>query len=49
VVVTEKDWVKLPPWFKEFDHVAALRIEMVLDDEEAFWAALASLVPALCA
>jgi hypothetical protein len=42
VVVTEKDWVKLPAWFnKETDQVAALRIEMVLDDEEAFWAALA--------
>jgi tetraacyldisaccharide 4'-kinase len=47
VVVTEKDWVKLPAWFKEMDQVAALRIEMVLDDEEAFWTALASLVPAL--
>ena len=47
VVVTEKDWVKLPAWFKEIDQVAALRIEMVLDDEEAFWTALASLTPAL--
>jgi tetraacyldisaccharide 4'-kinase len=47
VVVTEKDWVKLPAWFKEMDQVAALRIKMVLDDEEAFWTALASLVPAL--
>jgi tetraacyldisaccharide 4'-kinase len=47
VVVTEKDWVKLPAWFKEIDQVAALRIEMVLDDEEAFWTALASLVPTL--
>jgi tetraacyldisaccharide 4'-kinase len=47
IVVTEKDWVKLPSWFKEMDQVAALRIEMVLDDETAFWAALASLVPAL--
>jgi tetraacyldisaccharide 4'-kinase len=47
VVATEKDWVKLPPWFKEMDQVAALRIEMVLDNEEAFWAALKSLVPAL--
>lgn len=47
VVVTEKDWVKVPAWFKELDQVAALRIEMVLDDEEAFWTALKSLVPAL--
>ena len=47
VVVTEKDWVKLPAWFKELDQVAALRIEMVLDDEEAFWTALESLVPTL--
>jgi len=47
VVVTEKDWVKLPAWFKELDQVAALRIEMVLDDEEAFWTAIKSLVPTL--
>jgi tetraacyldisaccharide 4'-kinase len=47
VVVTEKDWVKLPAWFKEMDRVAALRIEMILDDEEAFWTALKSLVPSL--
>jgi tetraacyldisaccharide 4'-kinase len=47
VVVTEKDWVKLPLWFKELERVFALRIEMVLDDEEAFWAALSSVVPAL--
>ncbi len=47
VVATEKDWVKLPAWFKDIDQVSALRIEMVLDNEEAFWAALASLVPAL--
>ena len=47
VVVTEKDWVKLPAWFKELDQVAALRIEMILDNEEAFWAALKSLVPTL--
>lgn len=47
VVVTEKDWVKLPAWFKNMDQVSALRIEVVLDDEEAFRAALKSLVPAL--
>ncbi len=47
VVVTEKDWVKLPAWFREMDQVAALRIDMVLDDEGAFWTALASLVPTL--
>jgi tetraacyldisaccharide 4'-kinase len=47
MVVTEKDWVKLPAWFKEMDQVVALRIEMVLDDDEAFWTALDSLVPTL--
>jgi tetraacyldisaccharide 4'-kinase len=47
VIVTEKDWVKLPLWFTEMDQIAALRIEMVLDNEEAFWAALKSFVPAL--
>ncbi len=45
VVVTEKDWVKLPAWFREMDQVAALRIEMALDDEAAFWTALQALVP----
>ena len=36
VVVTEKDWVKLPDWFKAMDRVFALRIDMALDNEEAF-------------
>jgi len=47
VVLTEKDWVKLPEWFKEMEQVQALRIEMILDDEEAFWAAVQQLVPFL--
>ncbi len=47
VVFTEKDWVKLPQWIKEMDHVAALRIEMVLEDEPGFWNALGALIPAL--
>ncbi len=47
VVFTEKDWVKLPRWIKEIEHVAALRIEMVLEDEPGFWTALGALIPAL--
>lgn len=36
IVVTEKDWVKLPPWFTERDQVRALRIGIQLEDERAF-------------
>ncbi len=36
VVVTEKDWVKLPAWFKAMDRVSALRIDVSMDDEAAF-------------
>jgi tetraacyldisaccharide 4'-kinase len=40
VVVTEKDWVKLPAWFKQTGQVAALRIGIVMDEEQAFWKTL---------
>jgi tetraacyldisaccharide 4'-kinase len=36
VVVTEKDWVKLPEWFKNLEGIMALRITMVIDDQERF-------------
>lgn len=36
IVVTEKDWVKLPGWFTDSGTVYALRIETVLDGEEQF-------------
>ncbi|MBI5571534.1 MAG: tetraacyldisaccharide 4'-kinase, partial [Desulfomonile tiedjei] len=36
VVVTEKDWVKLPEWFRQVDLVFALRITTVVEDEENF-------------
>ncbi len=36
VVATEKDWVKLPKWFRELDNVCALRIGMVVDEEQRF-------------
>jgi tetraacyldisaccharide 4'-kinase len=36
VVVTEKDWVKLPEWFKTSDRVAALRIELAFAQKEEF-------------
>jgi tetraacyldisaccharide 4'-kinase len=36
VVVTEKDWVKLPEWSKESDRIWALRIAVAVDDEKAF-------------
>jgi tetraacyldisaccharide 4'-kinase len=37
VVFTEKDWVKLPSWFKSKDQVAALRIRLSVTAEHAFW------------
>jgi len=37
VVVTEKDWVKLPAWAKDSGRICALRIGMRMDDEEDFW------------
>jgi tetraacyldisaccharide 4'-kinase len=36
VVVTEKDWVKLPEWFRQTGQVFALRITTVVEDEENF-------------
>lgn len=36
IVVTEKDWVKLPGWFRQADQVYALRITTVVEDEEKF-------------
>jgi tetraacyldisaccharide 4'-kinase len=44
VIFTQKDWVKLPEWFKENERIGMLRIEMVIDQEEAFWAALRGFV-----
>jgi len=36
IVATEKDWVKLPKWFRELDNVCALRIGIVVDEEQRF-------------
>ncbi|MDQ7781686.1 MAG: tetraacyldisaccharide 4'-kinase [Desulfomonilaceae bacterium] len=36
VVVTEKDWVKLPHWAKKTGRVWALRIEVEMEDEGSF-------------
>ena len=44
IVVTEKDWVKLPAWAKEAGRMSALRIGMRMDEEELFWATLEKLV-----
>ncbi|MGO9123151.1 MAG: tetraacyldisaccharide 4'-kinase [Desulfomonilaceae bacterium] len=37
IVTTEKDWVKLPEWFKKADRVLALRVAMAMEEEDAFW------------
>ncbi len=37
IVTTEKDWVKLPVWFKKSSRVQALRIDVVMEKEELFW------------
>jgi tetraacyldisaccharide 4'-kinase len=42
IIVTEKDWVKLPVWFKQRDDVMALRIKMVLEDQHRFLACVDS-------
>ena len=39
-MTTEKDWVKLPEWFRKTDKVLALRIVVVMEEEEAFRAVL---------
>jgi tetraacyldisaccharide 4'-kinase len=44
VVVTEKDWVKLPLWARETGRISALRIGMRTDDEDLFWGELENLV-----
>ncbi len=44
IIVTEKDWVKLPGWFKKRAGVMALRIEMAVDDEDRFTRCLGSLM-----
>ncbi len=36
IVTTEKDWVKLPEWFRKSDRAQALRIGMVMEQEELF-------------
>ncbi|MBI4964223.1 MAG: tetraacyldisaccharide 4'-kinase [Desulfomonile tiedjei] len=40
VVFTEKDWVKLPAWFKANPRVGTLRIDMTVEQEEEFRAVL---------
>ena len=45
VVVTEKDWVKLPARVKESGRIAALKIGIVMDDEDAFWSRLVMRLP----
>jgi tetraacyldisaccharide 4'-kinase len=45
IVVTEKDWVKLPARVKESGRLAALRIGIVMDDEDAFWSRLVMRLP----
>jgi tetraacyldisaccharide 4'-kinase len=37
IVTTEKDWVKLPIWFKKSGRVKALRVDVVMEKEEFFW------------
>jgi tetraacyldisaccharide 4'-kinase len=36
LVFTEKDWAKLPCWFKAVENVAALRIRAAVEEEEEF-------------
>lgn len=36
VVLTEKDWVKLPEWFRLKDQVFVLGVKIVVQDEEKF-------------
>jgi len=44
LVVTEKDWVKLPTWFRERDRTMALRIGVTLEDEKIFFYHLMDLI-----
>lgn len=40
LIFTEKDWVRLPPWFREIPAVTFLRIGVEMEDEAGFSAAL---------
>lgn len=44
VVVTEKDWVKLPGWAAQTGQILALSIGVQLDDEDAFRRSLMDLL-----
>ncbi|HMK34183.1 MAG TPA: tetraacyldisaccharide 4'-kinase [Desulfomonilaceae bacterium] len=44
IVVTEKDWVKLPDWFKKTRGVMALRIEIIVDDPDGLLSSLDRLM-----
>lgn len=44
VVVTEKDWVKLPEWFRKAENVSALRVAMTIDEEAAFLSKIFKLI-----
>ncbi len=44
VVVTEKDWVKLPDWFRKSEQTCALRISVVPDNEQALWNTIKALI-----
>jgi tetraacyldisaccharide 4'-kinase len=46
IVTTEKDWVKLPEWFKKTNQVMALRIDIVMEEESAFRAVLQKTIGA---
>ncbi len=43
-VVTEKDWVKLPEWFRRTQDVFALRIAVALDEEVTFLSTLLKMI-----
>ncbi len=36
LVFTEKDWVRLPPWFQGHERTWALRMDLVVEEEQAF-------------
>jgi hypothetical protein len=40
LVFTEKDWVRLPTWFRDNSSTAFLRIGVEMEDESGFLAAL---------
>ena len=44
VIFTEKDWVKLPVWFRLSGQVGALRIEVQMHNESVFLEALQKIV-----